>query len=61
MSATPLDVEHGGKMYSGEFTVERGVLTVTTERGRKAVQLGHMAPERLARIVFRELINAGKA
>lgn len=61
MEATSIAVEHRGTIYSGDFTVERGVVTVTTDRGRKSTRLGHMAPEILARVLLRELINAGEA
>ena len=54
-----------GRRVTGVYTVWSGVITVSTELGRKARQVGGSgspaALEGLARIVLRELAQDGKA
>ena len=45
-----------GKTYTGSYTVESGVVTVTSSYGSKATQLGRTQAEQLARLMLRELV-----
>jgi hypothetical protein len=57
----PVSVEINGKAYSGTYTTERDIITVSTAMGHKAAQIGGMTAETLARFMLRELVNEGKA
>ena len=50
-----------GRTYSGTFTVDRKVLTVTTSYGRKAAEIApRVAHEDLAHRLLQELVQEEK-
>lgn len=53
-------IERGGITYRGRYTVSGGIVTVTTlDYGHKATQVGGSPPLTIARILLRELVDAG--
>jgi hypothetical protein len=58
MKAHSTHIKVDGRTYSGTFTVDRKVLTVTTSYGRKAAQMTH---EALAHRLLHELVQEEKA
>jgi len=59
----PVSVEIDGVAHHGEFRVHDGMITVgTVEFGSKRTQLGNSArhPATLARMLLRELVQAGQ-
>jgi hypothetical protein len=55
-----VSIEYKGKTYNATYTVEKGIITVSTLYGKKATQVGGSPPESLARIMIRELVDEGK-
>jgi hypothetical protein len=45
------------KLLTGRYTVQGGLVTVTSPHGRKATQVGGSPPAMLARIMLRELAD----
>jgi len=57
-----VSIEYKGKTYTGIYTVEKGVITVSNSLyGSNATQVVGSPPEVLARIMLRELVDQGKA
>jgi len=56
-----LSVELKGQHYSGEYEIHGNLITVFHGSAKKSTQLGGHSgrPERLARILLLELVNAG--
>jgi hypothetical protein len=52
-----IEYEIDGNRHRGWYYVEDGLITVSTEFGRKCTQLGGMRAEALARMLLRELIR----
>ena len=46
-----------GKMYQGQFTVTRDGITVTSEFGKKTLQVGRTPPKILARMILAEIVS----
>jgi hypothetical protein len=46
-----------GKMYQGQFTVTREGVTVTSEYGKKTIQVGRTPPKVLARMILSEIVS----
>ena len=62
MSGHSIHLKLDGRTYSGTFTVDRKVLTVTSPFGKKASQIGHqVAQEALAKQLLQELILEEKS
>jgi hypothetical protein len=62
MSGHAVHIKMDGRTYSGTFTIDRKVLTVTTSYGRKAAPVGlHVAHEALAHQLLQELVLEEKA
>jgi hypothetical protein len=45
------------KMLTGSYAVRDGIITVTSELGKKATQVGGSPPKVLARMMLRELAD----
>ena len=52
-----ISIEIEGKVYVADYELISKVLTVNSSLGSKSTQLGGMAPESLARILLRELVQ----
>jgi hypothetical protein len=50
-----------GKIVRGSYLYADGVVTVKTPEGTKTNQVGDQTPERLAKMLLRELAREGKA
>jgi len=50
-----LVIEWGGRSYSGRYSVESGVVTVSSVDGTKSTQVGSSGAERIARMLLAEL------
>ena len=50
-------VEHDRKQYTGSYTVESDVVTVSSMYGSKSTQLGGSPSERVASWLLRELVT----
>ena len=50
-----------GKIVRGSYLYADGVVTVKTPEGSKTDQVGGETPERLAKMLLRELAREGKA
>jgi hypothetical protein len=62
MKAHSTHIKVDGRTYSGTFTVDRKVLTVTTSYGRKAAQVElQMTHEALAHRLLHELVQEEKS
>jgi hypothetical protein len=62
MKAHSTHIKVDGRTYSGTFTVDRKVLTVTTSYGRKAAQVVPRKPhETLAQELLQALVREEKA
>lgn len=59
----PVAIEFKGRTVTGSYKITRGVLTVTSDLGKKGAYLAPFAtnPGGLARIMLRELAEEGKA
>lgn len=51
---------YGGKITKASYKFSDRMVTVRTSFGSKTTQIGGHAPERLARILLRELVDKGK-
>lgn len=58
--AQPVQITHGGKTYTGSYTVASRMITVAYLGRTKTTQLGGSvtAPESLARTLLGELVDA---
>ena len=52
----PVSVEYKGKAYSGTYTVEGGLVYVSSAHGSKATQQGNSPAEWIARRLLLELV-----
>jgi hypothetical protein len=53
-------VEHNGKQHTGSYTVQSGVVSVSSFYGSKATQLGGSDASRIARRLLIELVIANQ-
>lgn len=62
LPAQPVQITKGGKTYNGSYTTAKGMITVSYLGRTKTTQLGGSAaaPENLARIMLRELVDAAE-
>ena len=61
MTRHSVHIKVDGRTYSGAYTVDRKVLTVTTNYGKKTAQIGHqMAYDNLAHKLLHELVQEEK-
>ena len=51
---------YGGKITKASYRFSDRMVTVRTPFGSKTTEIGGHAPERLARILLRELVDKGK-
>jgi hypothetical protein len=51
---------YGGKITKASYKFSDRMVTVRTSFGSETSQIGGHAPERLARILLRELVDKGK-
>ena len=62
MKGQAIHIKVDGRTYSGTFTVDRKILTVSTSFGRKAAQVEpQMTHEALAHRLLHELVREEKA
>jgi len=62
MSGHSIHIKIDGRTYTGTFTVDRKVLTVTTNYGKKAAEIGQrVAHETLAHQLLQDLVREEKA
>ncbi|MET0532003.1 MAG: hypothetical protein ABW003_27340 [Microvirga sp.] len=62
MSGHSVHIKLDGRTYAGTFTVDRGVLTVSTTYGKKTAQLSRQEPqEATAKQLLQELVLEEKA
>jgi hypothetical protein len=62
MTGHSIHLKLDGRTYSGTFTVDRKVVTVTTSFGKKASQVGHhVAQEALAKQLLQEIVLEEKS
>ena len=55
-----VEVEHGGLLHVGTYTVDRGVITVDAVVSTRTTQVGGASPAALARTLLRALVTAGR-
>ncbi|MNG13164.1 hypothetical protein D3C84_968250 [compost metagenome] len=55
-----VEVDFEGKTYSINYSVEKGLITVSTKLLSKTTQVGGSPPEALARIMAGELLGEAK-
>ena len=51
---------YGGKITKASYKSSDRMVTVRTSFGSKTIQIGGHTPERLARMLLRELVDKGK-
>jgi hypothetical protein len=62
MSGHAIHIKVDGRTYSGTYTVDRKMLTVTTNYGRKSAEIApRMAHEILAHQLLQELVQQEKS
>jgi hypothetical protein len=62
MSGHAIHIKVDGRTYSGTYTVDRKILTVTTTYGRKSAEIASkMAHETLAHQLLQEMVQQEKA
>lgn len=62
MSGHAIHIKIDGRTYSGTFTVDRQIMTVTTNYGRKSAEIvPRMAHETLAHQLLQELVQQEKS
>jgi len=62
MAGHSIHIKIDGRTYTGTFTVDRKVLTVTTSYGRKAAEIGpRVSHETLAHQLLQDLVREEKA
>ena len=49
-----ISVRHDGRMHDIFYSVENGLIKVSTKYGSKTVKLGDTPPQAMARIIFQE-------
>lgn len=55
----PVEVTVGGVKHTGQYWVDRKILTVSSEFGPKSTQVGSLPPDFLAKQLLRELVQSG--
>ncbi|MBC7944293.1 MAG: hypothetical protein H7X91_03285 [Burkholderiales bacterium] len=58
--ASPITLEHQGKIYRGNFTVVGSRLIVSCGEVITEIEMDHRHPEPQAREAMRELVRSGK-
>ena len=53
-------IERDGRAYTGRYRVRDDVVTVTGEHGERSVRLAGSAPDVLARMMLRELVQRSR-
>ena len=53
----PVEVEKNGVLYSGTYTIQRGIITVSYEFIDNTAHVGSMPPEVLAKQLLREILD----
>jgi hypothetical protein len=62
MSGHAVHIKLDGRTYSGTYKVDRKILTVTTNYGKKSAEIGHrVAHETLAHQLLQELVQEEKS
>ena len=56
-----IEIQFEGKTVKGHYYVERGMVTVMTAYGQESTQVGGSSPMTTARIILRQMAEAGKA
>ncbi|MDP3228145.1 MAG: hypothetical protein Q8N13_09210 [Acidovorax sp.] len=56
-----IELEHLGKRYRADYSVDDGVFTVFGDTGHQSTQTGGMTEEQTARLLLRGLIRVGSA
>ena len=56
-SPTRISIERDGKTYHGTYTVNRGMITVSTVGGTKTTHVGNLPVETLAGQLLSELVQ----
>jgi hypothetical protein len=56
-----VEVLRNGKIYIGQYVLEKRMITVAANGGNKSTQIGDSTPELLARRLLIELIDENKA
>ena len=51
-------IERDGKTYAATYSVEHGMVHVTTHTETRSVELGNSTPEEIARSVLDEIVGA---
>jgi hypothetical protein len=54
----PVEVEKDGVLYSGTYTVQNGIITVSYEFREKRTQVGDTPPKIMAQILLSEILAA---
>ncbi len=57
----PVSIEVNGKVYTGTYTVDAGMISVSSAMGIKKTQVGGSSPGNLAQLMLGELVREGKA
>jgi hypothetical protein len=52
----PVSVEYKGKQYSGTYTVEKGLVYLSSPHGSKGTQLGNSSAESIAAQLLFQLV-----
>ena len=53
-----ISVRHQGRMHDIFYSVDDGVISVSTKYGSKTATLGDTAPQAMARMIFQELVKS---
>lgn len=56
-----IELEHLGKHYRADYSVDDGVVTVFGDTGYQSTQTGGLTEEQTARLLLRGLIRVGSA
>jgi len=56
-----IELEHLGKHYRADYSVDDGVVTVFGDTGHQSTQTGGLTEEQTARLLLRGLIRVGSA
>jgi hypothetical protein len=55
-----IEIRSRGKFVKGRYSVSDNVVTVAAWNGTKSAQLGVLPPERLAKMLLRELVDESR-
>jgi hypothetical protein len=53
-------IERDGRAYTGRYRARDDMVTVTSEHGERSVRLAGSAPDVLARMMLRELVQRSR-